>query len=128
MTPSGDLRGGDDLTLSFQGLKKAAARVRLILTNQEETRNYICPTIRFTMPTSGEASITIAMPNELSYFKRITAHATMENWGASQSTATGGTPHSPATISRAAAVCNSVNRSFQRFSAQARANNRSSGR
>lgn len=128
MTPTTDLRGGSTLTLSFEGLRKSAARVRLILTNQAETRNYICPTIRFPMPNEGEASITISTPNEIYYFKQITALATMENWGASQTTLTGGTPLSPATVSRAAAVCNSVNRAFQRFSAKARSNNRATRR
>jgi hypothetical protein len=114
--------------MSFQGLKKDSTRVRLILTDQQESRNYLCPLIRFTMPGSGDASLTVSMPSEVRYFKRITALATMANWAASQVTTTGGTPLSPASVSRAATVCNVFSRGFQRMSAQARSNNRSSGR
>ncbi len=128
MTPGGDLKTGDELTMSFEGLKKDATRVRIILTNQQETRSYLCPLIRFNIPTSGEASITTSLPSEVLYFKRITALATMQNWGASQISTTGGTPQNPATVARAAAVCNAISRSVQRFSAQARSSNRSAGR
>lgn len=128
MTPGGGLKTGDELTMSFEGLKKDATRVRIILTNQQETRSYLCPLIRFNIPTSGEASITTSLPSEVLYFKRITALATMQNWGASQISTTGGTPQNPATVARAAAVCNAISRSVQRFSAQARSSNRSAGR
>jgi hypothetical protein len=127
-SPSSDLRGGDDLTMTFEGLKKSLARVRVILTNHAENRYYICPTVRFTMPDSGDATITINMPNEISYFKRITMQATMENWGASQRSTTGGTPSNPASLTRAAAVCNGMSRSVQRFSARARSNARAQRR
>lgn len=98
--------------------------MRFVLVNHSETLNYICPTYRFTMPTDGAAEITITMPSAIHYFKRITAQATMENWGASQITTTGGTALNPATISRAALVCNAISRSFQVFSARARYSSR----
>lgn len=127
-SPSSDLRGGDDLTMTLQGLRKSLARIRVTLTNHPENRTYICPTVRFTVPDSGEASITTNMPNEISFFKRVSMHATMENWGASQLAITGGTPSNPATLNRAAAVCNAISRSVQRFSARARSNSRSNAR
>ena len=114
--------------MTFEGLKKSIARVRVTLTNHAENRTYICPTVRFTMPDSGDATITINMPNEISYFKRIAMQATMENWGASQISTTGGTPSNPASLTRAAAVCNGMSRSVQRFSARARSSARSQNR
>jgi hypothetical protein len=114
--------------MAFEGLRKTIARVRVTLTNHAENRTYICPVVRFTMPDSGDATITTNMPNEISYFKRITMHATMENWGASQISTTGGTPSNPASLTRAAAVCNTISRSVQRFSARARSNARSNTR
>jgi hypothetical protein len=80
------------------------------------------------MPDSGDASITVNMPTEISYFKRVNFLATMENWGASQVSLTGGTASNPATLARATAVCNVIGRSVQRFSARARSSARSNSR
>jgi len=127
-SPSAALRRGDDLTMTFGGLKKSTARVRVVLTDQGENYYYRCPIIRFTMPESGDATISTTMPDEISYFKKVLMLATADNWGASQITTTGGTPASPASIDRAATVCYAISRSVQRVSARARATARSQSR
>jgi hypothetical protein len=128
VTPSSNLQSGTELTMKFEGIKKSSARIRATLTNHAGTRTYSCPTVRFTMPDSGDASITVNMPTEISYFKRVNFLATMENWGASQVSLTGGTASNPATLARATAVCNVIGRSVQRFSARARSSARSNSR
>jgi hypothetical protein len=98
------------------------------LTNHSQTLTYVCPTYRFTMPTTGTASITMSMPSEIAYVKRMNLVATMENWGASQRATTSGTVSNPLTSARAVAICQVFSRSIQRFQAAARAAARSRGR
>ena len=121
VTPATGVQSGTNLTMGFLGLKGTSTRVTVGLTNHASTRTYVCPTLRFSMPSTGTATITASMPSEISYFKRVVFIATMENWGASQWTSTSGTISNPATSTQAAAVCNSFSRSIQRFQASARA-------
>jgi hypothetical protein len=110
--------------MDFEGVPKTVTRLRVLLTNQSGNRVFACPTYRFSMPDSGAASITVTMPPEVSYFRRITFEATMVNWGASQRAETSGAVSNPATSSRAAAVCDVFNRGIQRFVSASRASAR----
>jgi hypothetical protein len=128
VTPSTGVQSGTNLTMEFLGLKGTSTRVTVGLTNHASTITYLCPTLRFSMPSTGTATITATMPSEVSYFKRLVFIATMTNWGASQWASTSGTISNPATSSKAATVCGAFSRSIQRFQATARAAARSQRR
>ena len=119
---------GSNLTMNFLGLKGTLTRITVGLTNHASTSTYLCPTLRFWMPSTGTATITASIPSEISYFKRMVFIATMENWGASQWSTTSGEISNPATSSKAATVCNAFTRSIQRFQASVRAAARSERR
>ncbi len=125
VSPTSGVQDGSTITMNFQGLQQSTARVTVALTNHALNRIYMCPTYRFTMPGTGTASISVSVPSEISYFKRMSFISTMENWGASQQTQTAGTVSNPATTARAAAVCNVFSRTIQRFQAASRAAARS---
>jgi hypothetical protein len=128
VSPSTGVRSGSNVTLNFAGLKGTLARVTVAMTNHPENLTYMCPTYRFTMPRTGSASLTMSMPSEIAYVKRLTFVATMENWGATQTATTSGTVSNPLTSTRASTICNSFSRGVQRFQAAARAAARSRGR
>ncbi len=128
VSPSTGVQSGSTVTMSFMGVQQSSTRVTITLTSHSLNRSYVCPTLRFPMPSTGSASISVSMPSEISYFKHMSFTATMENWGASQRTATGGTVSNPATTARATAVCNAFSRAVQRFQATSRASSRRGGR
>lgn len=128
VSPPTGVQNGSTITMNFEGLRGTASRVTVAMTNHAQTVTYICPTYRFTMPDTGTASISVTMPTEISYFKRLVFVATMENWGATQIVQTGGSISTPATSTAAAAICNTFSRNVQRFQAAARAAARSQGR
>jgi len=121
VSPSTNIQSGSTVTLDYQGLKATTTRTTVALLNHTLNRTYMCPTFRFKMPEEGSASISVVMPSEISYFKRVTLLATMTSWGASQRVQTGGTISNPASKASAAAVCTAFSRAIQRFEAASRA-------
>ncbi len=128
VTPQSAIRGGTPVTLNLSGVERSIVSLRVVLTSHSRTRTYACPTYRVRIPDTGTASITSTMPEKISYFKALSLSASSDGWRVVRLSTAGRAIATPATSSRAAAVCNVFGRSIQRFEATSRAYNRPKGR
>jgi hypothetical protein len=128
VTPKSAIRGGTPVTLNLSGVKRSNVSLRVVLTSHSRTRAYACPTYRVRIPDTGTASITSTMPEKISYFKALSLSASSAGWRVVRLSTAGRAIATPATSSRAAAVCNVFGRSIQRFEAASRAHGRAKRR